>query len=95
MVKFNSDFFTNDSGVVPQGEGWGLAADGTVTVTGATTGASIMYVYYSKLYNETTLPFYLQHAITFVAITVLLAVVAVGVFLRFRVHKSKPSEAQR
>jgi hypothetical protein len=92
MVRFSSEFFTNSSEVARMGEGWQLAPDGTVTVTGAVTGASIFYVDYSNMYNDTTQPFYVQHAVTLAAVGAMLAVVAVGAVLRFQLHKSKPLE---
>lgn len=94
MVRFSSEFFTNSSEVARMGEGWQLAPDGTVTVTGAVTGASIMYVDYSNMYNDTTQPFYVQHAVTLAAVGVVLAIVAVGLVLRFRAKKSSV-EAQK
>jgi hypothetical protein len=93
MVRFSSEFFTNSSEVAHMGEGWQLAPDGTITVTGAVTGASIFYVDYSNMYNDTTQPFYVQHWVTITAIAAMLAVAAVGLFLRFRFQKIKPSEA--
>lgn len=93
MVRFNSEFFTNSSEVARMGEGWQLAPDGTVTLTGAVTGASIFYVDYSNMYNDITQPFYVQHAVTLAAVAVMLTIVAVGVLLRSRVHNSKPLEA--
>jgi hypothetical protein len=95
MVSFSSEFFTNSSEVVRMGEGWQIAPDGTITVTGAVTGASIFYVDYSNMYNDSTQPFYVQHAITLGAVALMLAIVAIGVVLRFRLHKSKPAEAPR
>jgi hypothetical protein len=93
MVRFSSEFFTNSSEVARMGEGWQLASDGTITVMGAVTGASIFYVDYSNMYNDTTQPFYVQHAVTLGAVAVMLAIAVVGVVLRFRLHKSKPAEA--
>jgi hypothetical protein len=93
MVRFSSEFFTNSSEVARMGEGWMLASDGTVKVTGAVSGASIMYVDYSNMYNDTTQPFYVQHAVTLVAVGVMLAVVAIGFVLRLRLRKSKHVEA--
>jgi hypothetical protein len=95
MVRFSSEFFTNSSEVARMGEGWQLGPDGTVTVTGAVTGASIMYVDYSNMYNDTTQPFYVQHAVTLAAVGSMLAIVAVGLALRFRVNKSNLVEAQK
>jgi hypothetical protein len=92
-VRFSSEFFTNSSEVIHQGEGWQLAADGTITVTGATTGASIMYVDYSNIYNDTSLPFYVQHWVTLTAVGLVLVIMAVGTVLRFRFNKAKPTEA--
>lgn len=93
MVRFSSEFFTNSSEVARQGEGWQLAADGTVTVTGASTGASIRYVDYSNI-NNTSLPFYLQHWVTITAVTLMLAIVAAGLLIRFKLHRSSRPEDQ-
>lgn len=95
MVRFSSEFFTNSSEVARMGEGWQLSPDGTITVTGVVNGASIFYVDYSNMYNDTSQPFYVQHAVTLAAVGAMLAVVAVGVVLRFRLYKSKPAEAPR
>lgn len=95
MVRFSSEFFTNSSEVVRMGDGWQLAADGTITVTGAVTGASIFYVDYSNMYNDTSLPFYVQHWVTISAVGLVLVIVAVGVVLRFRFSKAKPEVAPR
>lgn len=95
MVRFDSAFFTNSSEVVRMGDGWQLAADGTVTVMGAVTGASIFYVDYSNMYSDTSLPFYVQHWVTIAAVALMLTVAAVGVALRLRFSKAKPAEASR
>jgi hypothetical protein len=87
MVRFSSEFFTNSSEVVNEGEGWRLSSDGSVTVTSAVTGASIMYVDYSQMYNDSTKPFYVQHSVTIVAVALVLLLVAVGLALRFRSKK--------
>jgi hypothetical protein len=92
MVRFSSEFFTNSSEVARMGEGWQLAADGTVTVDGAATGASIMYVDYSNMYKDASLPFYIQHSVTITAVASMLAVAALGIVLRFRLARSKPEE---
>lgn len=95
MMRFDSAFFTNSSEVVRMGDGWQLAADGTITVTGAVTGASIFYVDYSNKYSDTSLPFYVQHWVTIAAVALMLTVAAVGVALRFRFSKAKPAEAPK
>lgn len=91
MVRFSSEFFTNSSEVVQESEGWQLSSDGSVTVTGAVTGASIMYVDYSQMYADSTQPFYVQHSVTIAAVALVLLLVAVGLALRFR--SKKPVEA--
>lgn len=93
MVRFSSEFFTNSSEVANEGEGWQLATDGTLTVTEATTGASIMYVDYSNIYDNSTLPLYLRHSVTIVAVALMLTLVAISLALRFR-QRTKNLEAK-
>lgn len=95
MVRFSSEFFTNSSEVARLGEGWQLASDGTVTVDGAVTGASIMYVDYSNMYKDTSLPFYLQHSVTLTAVSLMFAVVVIGLVLRFKPGKKPRVEESR
>ncbi|MGE5555535.1 MAG: hypothetical protein ACM3UY_04635 [Methanocella sp.] len=91
-VRFSSEFFTNSSEVVREGEGWQLGEDGTITVTGAVTGASILYADYSNIYGAASLPFYMRHSVTLAAVSAMLVLVAIGVALRFREGKIKRLE---
>ena len=95
FVRFSTEFFTNNTDVVHPGEEWQLATDGTVTVRGATTGVSIRYVDYTNQYNDTTLPFYMQHWVAITAVSLFLAMIVIGVVLRFKAQRTLQIEAKR
>jgi hypothetical protein len=95
FVRFSSEFFTNNTDVIHPGEGWDLATDGTITVRGATTGVSIMYVDFTNQYTDSTLPFYMQHWVTITAVSLFLAMIAIGVVLRFKTQKTLQMEAKQ
>lgn len=88
MVRFSSEFFINST-VVNEGEGWQIQSDGTITITGAISGASILYIDFSNQYVDSTLPFYAQHSVTIGAVILLVSIIVVGGVLRFRLQKIK------
>ncbi len=80
IVVLLDDFFnTNTSqGFNQRGEGWDVLSDGTVTVTGATSSATIMCRDYSSKLMDQNLPFYNAHSVLTVSLLLVVGIAAVG-----------------
>ena len=88
MVFLDSDPLTqnNDSGgqSAPEGSGWTLSEDGTITVTGAAAEAFIFYSDHSSQLIDNDLPFYQSHPVLMASLVLVAGVVLVGVAVKVK-----------
>ena len=86
-VIFNGDF-------LPEGKGWHLGDDETITVTRQSINATIFYMNLpDDVSGNSGLPFYQQHSAAISTGVVLAIVVSIAIFIRFRNLKKIKSEA--
>jgi hypothetical protein len=89
MVFFTTNLFTNGSDIRAIGDGWQVASDGTITIAGVTKNATIIYVDYSPVFNDTTLPFYQNHSVTITAVILSIAMMIIGIMIKIKDQKTR------
>jgi hypothetical protein len=94
IVVFSTGAYTsrNASAV---GDGWQISLDGTITVTNATTGVSILYRDYSQEFTKTNMPFYQKHSVTITAAALVAAIVIVSLVLKLDSQKNRRAEGNK
>jgi len=85
MVLLDTDIFGSPS---PEGEGWKVARDVTIIITGATTSATITYANYSQTFNADT-PFYQRHSVTITALALVTIMAALSASITVKRRKEQ------
>jgi hypothetical protein len=76
-----------------EGEGWAIAPDGTVTVTGAVGNVSIARYSFGSNGDTSNLPFYERHSVTITTVAIVAATVAIATLIKARNNRNKPAKA--
>jgi uncharacterized integral membrane protein len=74
------------SGFFAEGTSWKLLHDDSVVISGLTGNVSVTHSG-SVVPNDSNLPFYQQHSIIIITVTLLAVIVAVAVIIRFKVRR--------
>jgi hypothetical protein len=83
-VRFNQSQYPDYH---PEGDGWGLSTDGTITVSHAVNDAYIFYRDFSSQLPDETLPFYQNHAVLVLALVSVGAIVLVGAVVKLKTSR--------
>jgi hypothetical protein len=84
-VRFNQSQYPDYH---PQGEGWTLSRDGTITVTHAMNDTYIIYRDFSSQLPDEELPFYQNHLVLVVALASVGALVLIGAVVKLKTIRS-------
>ena len=84
-VRFNQSQYPDYH---PEGDGWTLSTDGTITVTHAVNDTYIFYRDFSSQLPDEPLPFYQNHLVLVVALASVAAIVLVGAVVRLKTSRS-------
>jgi len=81
-VVFGNRYFAEE------GDGWYLSHDGTLTITGATTGnVTVLHYTFLNMGNTQNLPFYQQHSVGIIVAVVAALTVAVAVAIKLKTRE--------
>jgi hypothetical protein len=83
-VRFNQSQYPDYH---PEGDGWTLSADGTITVSQAVNDTYIFYRDFSSQLPNEQLPFYQNHLVLVVALASVAVIVLVGALIRLKIGR--------
>ncbi len=84
-VRFNQSQYPDYH---PQGDGWNLSTDGTITVSHAVNDTYIFYRDFSSQLPDEALPFYQNHLVLVVALASVAVLVLVGAVVKLKTGRS-------
>jgi hypothetical protein len=84
-VRFNQSQYPDYH---PEGHGWTLSTDGTITVTQAVNDTYIFYRDFSSQLPDETLPFYQNHLVLVVALMSIASILLVGSVVKLKTGHS-------
>jgi len=84
-VRFNQSQYPDYH---PQGDGWMLSRDGTITITHAVNDTYVFYRDFSSQIPDETLPFYQNHLVLVVALVSAGALVLVGAVVKLKTGRA-------
>lgn len=74
-----------DEDLISEGDGWNISDDSKLTVTGATSNVTILYVNYSNFGDDSSnKPFYEQHSVAIIATALVTVTVIVALIIKLR-----------